>query len=122
MDMNWLTTASVVYALMVAAGGFMGYRAGSTMSLVMSGTIALLVLGAAALSVSNPRMGFGTVGALALVMIGIMLSRGISTGTFGMPVIGGITLSVIMLLLLVFGHFMAPKADSTPATPPTQEN
>lgn len=120
--MNWLTTASVVYAIMVAAGGFMGYRAGSTMSLVMSGTIALLVLGAAAWSVSNPRMGFGAIGALALVMIGIMLSRGISTGTFGMPVIGGITLSAIMLLLLVFGHFMAPKADSTPATPPTQEN
>ena len=100
----------------------MGYRAGSTMSLVMSGTIALLVLGAAAWSVSNPRMGFGAVGALALVMIGVMLSRAISSGAFGMPVIGGITISVIMLILLAFGHFLAPKADTTPATPPTQES
>lgn len=91
----------------------MGYvMAKSVPSLVVSGIIALLVLGAAAWSKSNPRLGFIGVGALALVMIGVMVMRAIETGKMGMPVIGGISLSVIMLILLAIGHF---GQGSTPA-------
>jgi uncharacterized membrane protein (UPF0136 family) len=113
--MPWLTAAVIVYAVLIAVGGVIGFAtAGSQDSLIVGGTIGLLLLGAAAWSKSSPKAGFATAAALTLIVIGIFISRYLSTGK-AMPAFGVIGLSAVMLILLAVGHFRGLTA--TPAQP-----
>jgi uncharacterized membrane protein (UPF0136 family) len=110
--MPWLSIAVIVYGTAVAAGGVMGYvQAQSMQSLLTGGLSGLLVIIAGAVSPSMPKIGFGSATVLALVLTGFFIYRFVSTGK-AMPAMGVIGLSVVMLILLIVGHFMK---QSTPA-------
>ena len=103
--MPWLNTVLYVYAAVVLGGGVMGYvKAGSTMSLVMSGIAAVLVVIGVLLAKSNQALGYGTCGAVALLLAGFFAYRVSSTGSV-MPGAGVIGLSVVVLACLAYAHF-----------------
>lgn len=104
--MPWLTSAVVVYAILMLAGGVFGYfRAGSPASLWTGVIAGLLLLGAAAYSKTNPKQGFLVATGVSLILVGIFLKRFIDTGK-AMPSLGLVGLSAIMLILLIVGHFL----------------
>jgi uncharacterized membrane protein (UPF0136 family) len=103
--MSWLTIAVAVYGIAVAAGGIMGYAtAGSPMSAITGGLAGLLLIVSAVLSRSQPRVGFGLAAVVAVLLIAFFIYRYLQTRS-PMPAFGVIGLSVLMLILLVVGHF-----------------
>lgn len=85
----------------------MGYvKAGSTMSLVMSGIAAAIVVAGVIVSKSNQTLGYGTCGAVALLLVGFFAYRVSSTGSM-MPGAAVIGLSVVALICLAYAHFSA---------------
>lgn len=110
--MPWLSIAVIVYGIAVAAGGVMGYvEAKSIMSLLTGGLAGVLIIVAGAVSPIMPKFGFGAATFLAIALTGFFIYRFMSTGK-AMPAMGVIGLSVIMLILLVVGHFMKGSAAS----------
>ena len=84
----------------------MGYvEAKSIMSLLTGGLAGVLIIGAGVLSASNPKVGYGTATVLAVALTAFFIYRFVSTGK-AMPAMGVIGLSVVMIVLLVVGHFM----------------
>jgi uncharacterized membrane protein (UPF0136 family) len=111
-NVRWLSTAVIVYGIAVAAGGVMGFvEAKSIMSLLTGGLAGLIIIGAGVLSSSNPKAGYGTAAVLAVALTAFFIYRFMSTHK-AMPAMGVIGLSVLMLILLVAGHFM--KGSPTP--------
>lgn len=111
--MPWLSIAVIVYGIIVGLGGVMGYvSAQSPMSLVTGGLAGLLLIGAGIMARSNPKAGFGAATVLAMLLIGFFIYRYMETQK-AMPAFGVIALSVVMLALLVFGHFMSSNSGAT---------
>jgi uncharacterized membrane protein (UPF0136 family) len=111
--MPWLSIAVIVYGIAVAAGGVMGYvEAKSIMSILTGGLAGVLIVIAGFVSASQPKAGYGTAAVLALGLTGFFIYR-FATTHKAMPAMGVIGLSVVMLILLVAGHFM--KSGSAPA-------
>lgn len=82
----------------------MGYvKAGSPMSLVMSGVAAVLVVVGVLLAKSNQSLGYGICGAVALLLAGFFAYRVTTTGSM-MPGAGVIALSVVVLICLAYAH------------------
>lgn len=112
--MPWLSIAVIVYGIMVAGGGIMGFvQAGSPMSAITGGIAGLLLMGAGFISKSNPRAGFAAAAVLAVALIAFFFYR-YSTTHKPMPAFGVIGLSALMLILLVVGHFMKGSAATAP--------
>lgn len=112
--MPWLSIAVIVYGIAVAAGGVMGFvSAGSPMSLITGGLAGLLIIIAGVMAKNNPKAGYGAAALLALILIGFFIYRYMESHK-AMPAFGVIGLSVLMLILLVVGHFMS---SSSPAAP-----
>jgi uncharacterized membrane protein (UPF0136 family) len=73
-------SALVVYALMLGAGGYMGYRkAGSKPSLIAGSISAVLACAAAVLSIFNTKLGLWLGAALGVVMLAFFLPRFVKT-------------------------------------------
>ena len=103
--MPWLNAVLYVYAALVLGGGVMGYvKAGSTMSLVMSGIAAAVVVIGVIVSKSNQTLGYGICGAVALILAGFFAYRVSATGSM-MPGAGVIALSIVVLICLIYAHF-----------------
>lgn len=112
--MPWLSIAVIVYGIAVAAGGVMGYvEAKSIMSILTGGLTGVLLIIAGVVSASQPKVGYGAATVLALALLGFFVYRFMSTHKM-MPAMGVIGLSVIMLILLVAGHFMKSSSPSAP--------
>jgi uncharacterized membrane protein (UPF0136 family) len=108
--MPWLSIAVIVYGIAVAAGGVMGKVQGhSNASLLTGGLAGLLIIAAGLMSGSNPKAGYGTAAALAALLTVFFIYRFMATHK-AMPAFGVIGLSLIMLVLLVVGHFMKSGA------------
>jgi len=104
--MPWLSIAVIVYGIAVAAGGVMGFAMkGSVASLVSGGVSGILLMALGVISKDNPKFGFGISAGIALALIGLFVFRYLQTKS-PMPAFGVIGLSVVMLVLLVVGHFM----------------
>lgn len=108
--MPWLVICVVVYALLMLGGGVGGYvTARSTPSLITGIVAGLLLLGSAAWAKSNPKMGFGLATLVTAGLIAVFVRRYIETGK-PMPSLGLVGLSVLMLILLLAGHFLNRSA------------
>ena len=106
--MPWLSIAVIVYGIAVAAGGAMGLKLGhSQMSLITGGLAGLLIIACGVLAKSHPRVGYGGAAFFAVLLTGFFIYR-FATTHKPMPAFGVIGLSVLMLILLVVGHFAAP--------------
>jgi uncharacterized membrane protein (UPF0136 family) len=113
--MPWLSIAVIVYGVMVAGGGIMGYvQAGSPMSAITGGLAGVLLIVAGVMSKNNPKAGYTMAAILAVALIAFFFYR-YSTTHRAMPAFGVIGLSVLMLVLLVVGHFA--KSASAPSVP-----
>jgi len=112
--MPWLSIAVIVYGIAVAGGGVMGYvEAKSIMSILTGGLIGVLLIIAGVISSSQPKVGYGSATVLALALLAFFIYRFMSTHKM-MPAMGVIGLSVVMLILLIVGHFMQSGKTSTP--------
>lgn len=99
--MNAFQIALLLYAVIIAAGGVMGYvSAQSVVSLVNGLIAAVLLLVGLAISFKNPTAGFGLSAVIALALGVFFAYRFFTTGKW-MP--GGITmiLSAIAFVLMV---------------------
>ena len=103
---GWLV---LIYAVLVIAGGLMGYRAGSSISLIAGGGTGLLLLcGAALILRGQYQVGWWLSTAVALLLLIQFVVRGINQGFKLMP--GGI---MIILSLIVLAALLAQR---TPAS------
>jgi uncharacterized membrane protein (UPF0136 family) len=104
--MGWLNVCLILYALIMLAGGIGGWRMAGSQASLWTGVIsAALLLGAAALAKTNPKAGYGLATLVVVVLIGVFIERYLKTQKFmpsGMLIAG----SLVMLLLLVVGHFL----------------
>lgn len=109
--MPWLSIAVIVYGIAVAAGGVMGkVMANSNMSLLTGGLTGVLIIIAGVVAKDHPRAGYGGAAALAIALTAFFGYKFATDPAHKpMPAMGVIGLSVVMLILLVVGHFMAPS-------------
>lgn len=85
--------------------------ANSNMSLLTGGLAGLLIIVAGVVSKDNPRAGYAGAGVLALVLTAFFAYKFATDPAHKpMPAMGVISLSVLMLILLVVGHFMKPAS------------
>ena len=92
----------------------MGYvEAKSIMSILTGGLTGVLLIIAGVVSASQPKVGYGSAAVLALALLAFFVYRFMSTHKM-MPAMGVIGLSVIMLVLLIAGHFMKSGSTSSP--------
>jgi uncharacterized membrane protein (UPF0136 family) len=106
--MNAFQIALLLYAIIIAAGGVMGYvSAQSVVSLVNGLIAAVLLLVGLAISFKNPAAGFGLSAAVALALGIFFTYRFFTTGKW-MP--GGITmiLSAIAFVLMLLAAVRKP--------------
>lgn len=99
--MNAFQIALLLYAIIIAAGGVMGYvSAQSTVSLVNGLIAAVLLLVGLAISFRNPTAGFGLSAVVALALGIFFAYRFFTTGKW-MP--GGVTmiLSAVAFVLML---------------------
>lgn len=100
--MNAFQIILLLYLLVVAGGGVMGYvSAQSTVSLIAGLASGLLLAVALWLSFSNPRLGFGLASLISLALGLFFMMRFFETGKW-MP--GGITMilsGVVLIVMLV---------------------
>lgn len=99
--MNAFQIALLLYAIIIAAGGVMGYvSAQSTVSLVNGLIAAVLLLVGLAISFRNPTAGFGWSAVVALALGIFFAYRFFTTGKW-MP--GGVTmiLSAVAFVLML---------------------
>ncbi|MCS7300766.1 MAG: TMEM14 family protein [Fimbriimonadales bacterium] len=103
--MNGFQAVLLLYAIVIAAGGVMGYvQAQSTISLVNGLIAAALLLIGLGLSFRNPAAGFGLSAVVALALGAFFAYRFFSTGKW-MPggvtmILSAITFAVMLLALL----------------------
>ncbi|GBC93890.1 hypothetical protein HRbin15_02392 [bacterium HR15] len=103
--MNAFQIAVLVYALIIAAGGIMGYVSAKSTASLISGLISgVLLLVAFALSLRNPKVGFALAALIALGLGIFFLVRFLHTGKW-MPAGISVVLSAVMLALMLWGLF-----------------
>jgi uncharacterized membrane protein (UPF0136 family) len=97
-----MQVAVLLYALIIAAGGVMGYvSAKSTISLVSGLISGALLLAAFGLTFRNPKLGFGFAALIALALGIFFLIRFLETGKW-MPAGISVALSALMLILMLW--------------------
>ncbi|MBS1717967.1 MAG: TMEM14 family protein [Armatimonadetes bacterium] len=103
--MSWLSITVLIYGLLMLGGGIGGYKAAGSLPSLYSGLISgCLLIAAAFVSKTNPRVGFGLAAAVAAVLCVVFVRRYTETQKV-MPSLGLFGLSAIVLALLAFGHF-----------------
>ncbi|MBI1757103.1 MAG: TMEM14 family protein [Fimbriimonas ginsengisoli] len=107
--MLWLTVAVVVYGLMLVAGGVAGFTAAHSMTSLITGAgSGILCLIGAIWAQKNQSLGYGLV---AVVSLAVLVFFGHKAATSGWPMrsVGIAATSLLMFLLLTFGHFLARR-------------
>ncbi len=100
--MNAIQVAILLYALIIIAGGVMGYvSAKSTPSLISGLVSGAVLIVALALSIRQPKIGFGLAALVALALGIFFLMRFLHTGKW-MPAGISVILSAVMLALLLW--------------------
>lgn len=101
--MRWLNYTMFAYAALVLAGGVFGYvKAGSMVSLAMSGAAAGLILIGVAVTKSNRSLGYGI---CAVVAAGLAAFFGYRlVGGSLMPGLPAMLMSVGALAALAYAH------------------
>lgn len=111
--MSWLGVVLFFYALLNIGGGIEGYMAkGSIASLISGVASGLILIGAATLAKSNPKIGYGIAAFVTVATAGFFISRYVKSHAVW-PALVMIVASVLVLVCLIVGHFMA---GSKPAT------
>jgi uncharacterized membrane protein (UPF0136 family) len=106
--MNAFQIALLLYAVVIAAGGIMGYVSAQSMVSLVNGLIAaVLLLVGLAISFKNPAAGFGLSATVALALGIFFAYRFFTTGKW-MP--GGIAmiLSAIAFVLMLLAAVRKP--------------
>lgn len=94
------TAVLLIYAALMLAGGFIGYRlAGSTASITAGSASALVLFAAFLLSRYRPPLGFVSGAAVALVLSIVFARRLLKTGKF-MPAGMMLVSSIVTLVIL----------------------
>ena len=115
--MGWLNIAIFIYAILMLGGGIGGYvKAHSVPSLVTGIVSAVLLIGAVALAKTNPKVGYMIASLVTLVLVGIFIKRYVETQKV-MPSLGLVGLSLLMLGMLIVGHFMGGEKPASPEAP-----
>jgi uncharacterized membrane protein (UPF0136 family) len=100
--MSGFQLAILIYALIIAAGGVMGYVSAKSTASLMSGLgSGALLLIAFALSFRNLKAGFALAALVALALGVFFLIRFLNTGKW-MPAGISVILSAIMLVLMLW--------------------
>ncbi|CUU03087.1 Uncharacterized membrane protein, UPF0136 family [Armatimonadetes bacterium GBS] len=103
--MNVYQIILLIYLLVVAGGGVMGYvSAQSTASLIVGLASGVLLAIALWLSFSNPKLGFGMAAVVALALAVFFTMRFLNTGKW-MPggismILSGLTFILMLVALL----------------------
>ncbi len=106
--MNAFQAALLVYALIIAAGGVMGYVSAQSMVSLVNGLVAaVILLVGLAISFKNPPVGFGLSAVVALALGAFFAYRFFTTGKW-MP--GGMTmiLSAVAFVLMLLATLRKP--------------
>ena len=105
MRLRWLDALVLFYGILLIAMGIYGYMATKHMpSLIAGCTAGVLVIGFAALTQSNPRVGRIGSAVIALLMVGMFTPK-ILDGKLDLAILG--VASLIVFLCLAGGHFYA---------------
>jgi uncharacterized membrane protein (UPF0136 family) len=107
LSMGWLQGVMLSYGVFSIAMGLVGYLgpSKSVVSLIAGGIAGLLVIGFAALSKTNPRVGF-----IGAAVVGLLMALNFATKTFsGVVYPAGIifAVSLLFVIVLVAAHFAA---------------
>ena len=117
--MAWICPGLIVYGLVSIVMGVLGYvNKHSVMSLVAGVAAGIIVIGAAAMAKTNPKVGFIACAVIALLMLGRFVPPVLKENQLypaGIMVVS----SLAVLLALAVAHFQQPKPDVTPAPPAT---
>jgi uncharacterized membrane protein (UPF0136 family) len=106
--MNAFQIALLLYAIIIAAGGIMGYVAAQSMVSLVNGLVAaVILLIGLAVSFKNPTAGFGLSAVVALALGVFFAYRFFTTGKW-MP--GGVTmiLSAVAFVLMALAALRKP--------------
>jgi uncharacterized membrane protein (UPF0136 family) len=104
--MGWLQAVMLLYGIFDIAMGLIGYlNKGSIVSLIAGATVGILVIGCAALTKTNPRVGFIGATVLALLMAGNFAGKTFSGIVYPAGIIFAV--SIIFAVTLVGAHFAA---------------
>ena len=106
--MNAFQVALLLYAVVSAAGGIMGYVSAQSMASLVNGLVAaVILLIGLAVSFKNPPAGFGLSAGVAIALAVFFAYRFFTTGKW-MP--GGITmiLSAVAFVLMALAALRKP--------------
>ena len=106
--MNAFQIALLLYAVVIAAGGIMGYVSAQSMASLVNGLVAaVILLIGLAVSFKNPPAGFGLSAGVAIALAVFFAYRFFTTGKW-MP--GGITmiLSAVAFVLMLLAALRKP--------------
>lgn len=119
--MGWLGISVIVYGIIMLLGGIMGYVIGHSVPSLASGIVSgMFLIGSMALAKTHPRLGYGIATLVTVLLIGVFIERQMKAPS-GRN-IGLIGLSLLMLVMLIFGHFMSGSRAEKPAEPPVTHN
>jgi len=109
--MGWLGVVLILYALLNIGGGIAGYlsSAHSVPSVISGSAAGILVIGAAALATSHPKLGYIIAGVIALADLGFFamkLSKGAGIWPAGVMAAS----SAIVLICIIAGLATAKAA------------
>ena len=106
--MNAFQIALLLYAVVIAAGGIMGYVSAQSMASLVNGLVAaVILLIGLAVSFQNPPAGFGLSAGVAIALAVFFAYRFFTTGKW-MP--GGITmiLSAVAFVVMLLAALRKP--------------
>jgi uncharacterized membrane protein (UPF0136 family) len=104
--MGWLQVTMLVYGIFDIVMGFLGYsHSGSIVSFIAGGVSGILVIGCAALTKTNPRVGFIAATVIALGVAAMMAKKTFSGVVYPSGIIFGVSLAFSLILL--GAHFAA---------------
>lgn len=104
--MGWLQITMLLYGIFEIVMGYLGYsHSGSIVSFIAGGISGLLVIGCAALTKTNPRVGFIAATVIALAVAGMMAKKTFSGVVYPSGIIFAV--SVAFALILLGAHFAA---------------
>jgi uncharacterized membrane protein (UPF0136 family) len=110
--MNWLSIAVLIYGILMLGGGVMGFVTSGSVPSLISGLISgVLLIAAAFMTRSYPKAAYTLATVVTVALIAVFVERFMKTHKV-MPSLGLVGLSVVMLILLIVGHFIGNRAGS----------
>lgn len=119
--MTWLQAVVVVYGIVNIALGFVGYQAGSQVSLYAGGGAGLLCIAAAALAGSFPKVGYSIVALISLALLARFGQQLLSEFKL-IPHLVVVVASVAVLGCLAFSQYWKDKTPGSAEPPPAESN